>query len=60
VAVGHGDAVDRGRDGEARVLEGAFVEAAQDASRLGLDLLLLAAADVGDDVVLDVERGDAG
>ena len=32
---------------------------AQDLARLGLDLLLLAAADVGDDVVGDVERGDA-
>ena len=42
------------------MLEGAVGEAAQDAPRLGLDLLLLAAADVRDHVVGDVQRGDAG
>ena len=48
VAVGDRHAVDRGRDREGRHLERAAGEAAEDAPRLGLDLLLLAAADVGD------------
>ena len=61
VAVGHGHAVhgggDRGSGACGRRRRRSVPRISQ---RLGLDLLLLAAADVGDHVVRDVQGGDAG
>lgn len=61
VAVHDGDAVARGRDAEAALLDkglGAVVEAAEDLARLRLELILLA-LDVGHDVVDDIHGRDA-
>jgi hypothetical protein len=59
VAVDGRHAVDLRGDGHRRVGEAAVAPASEDLARLGLDLLFLAAADVGDDVVEDRVRGDA-